>query len=71
MKPEYTNSQIKQLIEEHIHSERDRIILKLRFVDGLTYAAISDKLEEQGFILSSRHISTIVSTNAAKLNKYL
>lgn len=34
---EYTNSQIRDLIREHIHSERDRKILFRRLVDGVTY----------------------------------
>ena len=37
---EYTNSQIRELIAEYIHSEVDRRILYLRLVDGLTFEAI-------------------------------
>ena len=33
---EYTNSQIRALIDEYIHSERDRAILKRRLVDAMT-----------------------------------
>lgn len=32
---EYTNSQVRQLISEHIHNERDRRILERRLVDGV------------------------------------
>ena len=42
---QYTNSQIKALIEEHIHSLRDRNILYSRLVDGLTYEKISEAYE--------------------------
>ncbi len=36
MMPEYTNSQIRALIDEYIHSERDREILKRRLIDGMS-----------------------------------
>ena len=39
-----TNTQIKAVIDEYIHSERDRIILTLNLVDGWTYQQISDYL---------------------------
>lgn len=55
MIPEYTNSQISYLIDEYIHSERDRNILKRRLIDGLTY----EKLAEE-FDLSVRNIKKIV-----------
>ena len=41
---EYTNSQIKQLIMEHIHNSDDRKMLYLRLVDGLTFEQISFKV---------------------------
>lgn len=55
MIPEYTNSQITYLIDEYIHSERNRNILKRRLIDGLTY----EKLAEE-FDLSVRNIKKIV-----------
>ena len=55
MIPEYTNSQIANLIDEYIHSERDRKILKRRLIDGLTY----EKLSEE-FDLSVRQTKKIV-----------
>lgn len=42
---EYTNSQINHTIDEYIHSERDRKILKSRYIDGLTYEALSEKYD--------------------------
>lgn len=42
---EYTNSQIRALIDEYIHSVRDREILYWRLVDGLTYEQIADKYQ--------------------------
>jgi DNA-directed RNA polymerase specialized sigma24 family protein len=42
---EYTNSQIRTLIEEHVHSIRDRELLFLRFIDGLTYDQIANQYQ--------------------------
>lgn len=42
---EYTNSQIENIIDEHIHSQIHRDILKSRFIDGLTYEQISEKYD--------------------------
>ena len=39
---EATNTEIIERINERIHSERDRHILKLRFVDGKTYERIAE-----------------------------
>lgn len=50
-----TCSQISELIDEWIRSERDRQILKRRLLDGVTF----DNLAEE-FDLSVRHIKTIV-----------
>lgn len=41
---EYTNSQIKELILEHIHNSDDRKMLYLRLVDGLTFEQIGFKM---------------------------
>lgn len=52
---EYTNSQISKLIDEYIHNERDRAILKRRLIDGLTYERLAEEFE-----LSVRRVKTIV-----------
>lgn len=63
---EYTNSEITNLIDEHIHSERDRAILKRRLVDGICYEKLSDEFE-----LSVRQVKNIVYKDEEKLFKYL
>lgn len=40
---DYTNSQISHLIDEHIHSERDRAILKRRLIDGVLYEPLAEE----------------------------
>lgn len=52
---EYTNSQIRALIDEYIHSERDRAILKRRLIDGICFEPLAEE-----FQMSDRQIKTIV-----------
>lgn len=63
---EYTNTQISSLIDEHIHSARDRAILKRRLIDGITY----EKLAEE-FDLSVRHTKKIIYKSEETLFKYI
>lgn len=55
---EYRNSQIRELIEEHIHSERDRRILERRLIDGITFERLAEEFE-----LSVRQTKAIVYRN--------
>lgn len=63
---EYTNSRIRELIMEHLHSERDRRILYDRLVNGLTFEALGEK-----FQLSDRQVKTIVYKSEKILFKHL
>ena len=45
MNLEYTNSQIAALIDEHIHSQRDRAILKRRLIDGICYEPLAEEFD--------------------------
>ena len=51
-----TNSEIINLINEYIHSERDREIMKRRLVDGICYEPLADEMD-----MSVRQIKDIVS----------
>lgn len=42
--PEYTNSQMKDLIMDKIHDRNDRKIMLLKLIDNYTLLEISDKL---------------------------
>lgn len=67
-----TNSEIEHAIDEWIHSKRDRVILKLRLIDGLTYMQTSDYLyDHEKITLSERQIKSIVSKAEAKLFRHL
>lgn len=63
---EYTNSQIDKLIDEYIHSERDRKILKRRLIDGICYEPLA---EEVG--LTPKQVRNIVHRSEAILFKHL
>lgn len=63
---DYTNSEMNNLIDEHIHSRRDREILKLCYIDGETYEYIAEKVD-----LTPRRISTIISNGTLVIEKFL
>ena len=63
---EYTNSQIKELIMEHLHSNRDRKLLYRRLVDGITL----EKLGEE-FQLSTAQVKRIVYKSEDILFRHL
>lgn len=65
-KMNYTNSRIEYLINEHIHSERDRAILKRRLIDGICYEPLAEE-----FDLSVSQIKRIVYRQEQKLFKFL
>lgn len=62
---EYTNSQIRALIDEWVHSERDRKILKRRLIDGITFERLAEE-----FDMSPRQIKNIVYTQEQQLFKH-
>lgn len=62
----YTNSQIAKLIDELIHSERDRAILKRRLIDGICFEPLAEE-----FDLSVVQVRRIVYKGQEKLIPYL
>lgn len=50
-----TNSEIEIRISEYIHSDRDRRIMRMKLIDGLTYERIAESVE-----MSSAQIKRIV-----------
>ena len=53
---QYTNSEIERRISEQIHSDRDRRIMRSRFIDGKTYDELSAE-----FYLSRRQVARIIA----------
>ena len=50
-----TNSEIAERIGEHIHSERNRQIMKMKLIDGYTYEKIAEIVQ-----LDPRYIRSLV-----------
>lgn len=63
---EYTNSQIRLLIDEYIHSERDRAILKRRLIDGVCFEPLAEE-----FDISVRHCKSLVYKGQETLFRHL
>lgn len=63
---EYSNSQIREIIAEYIHSERDRKILERRLIDGITFERLAEE-----FDLSVRNTKTIVYKGQARIFKHI
>jgi DNA-directed RNA polymerase specialized sigma24 family protein len=62
----YTNSDMRNAIEEHIHSERDRKLLLRRLIDGICFEPLAEE-----FDLSVRQTKNIVYRERAKLFELL
>lgn len=63
---DYTNSEVSFLIDEHIHSERDRKLLKRRLIDGICYEPLAEE-----FGMSDRQIKRIIYKLQEQLFKHL
>lgn len=63
---DYRNSQMQNLIDEHIHSERDRYIMKRHLIDNITFERLA---EEVG--LSDRWVRKISKRCETELRKHL
>ena len=63
---EISNTQLANAIDEWIHSERDRKILKRRLIDGICYEPLADE-----FNISVRQMKNIVSKAEQKLFRHI
>jgi capsular polysaccharide biosynthesis protein len=63
---EYTNSQIRELIDEYVHVQKYRDILKSRFIDGETFDALALHYD-----MSPRQLKNIVYKSQEQLFKHL
>lgn len=61
-----SNSDLSHAIDEWIHSERDRKILKRRLIDGICYEPLADE-----FGISVRQMKNIVAKSEAKLFRHI
>lgn len=60
------NSEISALIDEWIHSQRDRAILKRRLIDGICFEPLAEE-----FDMSVRQIKNIVKAGTTKVFKHV
>ena len=63
---EYSNSEIEKVIDEYVHSERNRAILKRRLCDGICYEPLAEE-----FDLSVRQIKNIIYREEDVIFKHL
>lgn len=63
---EYSNSQFIELVNEYVHSERDRAILIDRYVNGLLFKELEDK-----YGLTERQVKRICYKEFEKLSTRL
>lgn len=63
---ELKNSDVEHFIDEYIHSERDRAILKRRLIDGICFEPLAEE-----FDMSVRQIKNIVYKGQDKIFKYV
>ena len=63
---DYTNSQISAIIDEVIHSERDRAILKRRYIDGICFEPLAEE-----FAMSMRQVKRIVYRGTNRITEKL
>lgn len=52
---EYKNSEISNIIDEYVHSERDRNIIKRRLIDGICFEPLAEE-----FDMSVRQMQRVV-----------
>lgn len=63
---EYSNSQIREIIGEYIHNERDRALLVRRLIDGITFERLAEE-----FDLSVRQTKSIIYKGQEKIFRHI
>ena len=63
---EYSNRQIREIISEYVHSERDRAILCRRLIDGITIERLAEEFE-----LSVSQVKRIIKTQEAVIFRHV
>ena len=63
---EYSNSQMEALIDEWIHSERDRALLKRRLIDGVCFEPLAEE-----FDMSVRQVKRLIYAAQDKLFRHV
>ena len=61
-----TNERIKEVIDSYIHNQRDREILKRRFIDGVCFEPLAEE-----FDLSTIQVKRIVYKHSKIIDRHL
>lgn len=59
---DYTNSRVEQIIEEYVHNQRDRSLMKRRLIDGICFEPLAEE-----FSLSVSQVKRIVYKHEKKI----
>ena len=62
---EYSNSQIAACIDNWVHSERNRQMMKRRYIDGITFERLAEE-----FDLSVRQTKNIIYAESKSVFKH-
>jgi DNA-directed RNA polymerase specialized sigma subunit len=65
---DYLNSKFAYLVDERIHNKRDREIMKLHYIDGVSAEEIS---KMKGVDLTPRRVSQILSDRLLEIAPFL
>ena len=60
------NSRISEIVDEYIHSERDRGIMKRRLIDGICYEPLAEE-----FDLSTLQVKRIVRKQSERILQHV
>ena len=63
---EYSNSEVAKIIDEYIHNERNRKLLKRRYIDGITLESLAEE-----FDISVRQVKNIIYKNENVILKHI
>lgn len=63
---EYSNSEVAKIIDEYIHNERNRRLLKRRYIDGITLESLAEE-----FDISVRQVKNIIYKNENVILKHI
>ena len=66
MKVAYRNSEVSALVDEYVHNQRDRDILRRRLIDGVSFDDLSDE-----FGLSVQRLKAIVYEHRREIFSHL
>ena len=65
---EYTNSGIANVINEYVHSERDRAIIKRRLIDGVSIEQLAEEFDRTPRAMQTRVANNLSAQELDHMN---